>query len=44
MADYNFIVEADAEGNYDSICFPDEKWRDADDLLYAIDPYVKNGS
>ena len=44
MADYNFIVEADAEGNYDSICFPDEKWRDADVLLEAIAPYVKNGS
>ncbi len=39
MADYNFIVEADAEGNYDSICFPEEKWRDADVLLEAIAPY-----
>lgn len=44
MADYGFIVEADAEGNYDSLCFPDEKLYYAYIPLNAIAPYVKNGS
>ena len=44
MADYGFIVESDEDGNYDSICFPDEKVSDADVPLKAIAPYVKNGS